>query len=457
MVQNWTAAASARAHTGGDVKAGRRLDIGAEVSNFVKPGRSGESLLVTLVTSDNPEKMMPQTGKRLTVEQVQTLKDWIDQGVKWDDQLLPPAAAKDKHWAFQSVKRPAVPEIRNPKLEIRNEIDRFILAKQSDRGLSPAKEADRRTLLRRLSLDLTGLPPTPEEMDAFLHDNAPDAYEKQVERLLASSAYGERWGRHWLDVARYADSEGYESDHIRPHAWRYRDWVVKAFNTDKPYDQFILEQLAGDELTPYRDENLIATGFLAAARLSSNEEDVSRQFNDVYVDIANATGSALLGLTFNCAQCHAHKFDPITDRDYYRFQGFFLKGMPNNLALRDPLGWRTYEAARPAEYDATRAKVQEVLEAARAKLAAKARATLTQEELAAYDTPAHKQTPQQHKLAVTVALKFHFSAGQIETAIPAAERADYAALKKKLAASEAKLPDPPQTWGFYSPRPARIA
>jgi hypothetical protein len=437
-----------RCHQGEDAKAGVRLDQRTEVLKRVRPGKAAESLLVQLVKSAEPSEMMPPKGARLTEAQIQTLRDWIDQGVKWDDELLPSEAAKEKHWAFQQVKRPAVPElgVRPP-----NPIDAFVLAKLAALKLKPAPPADRRTLLRRLSFDLTGLPPTPDEVDAFLSDKTADAYEKQVERLLASPAYGERWGRHWLDVARHADSEGYESDHIRPYAWRYRDWVVKAFNSDKPYDQFVLEQLAGDELTPYRDENLVATGFLAAARLSSNEEDVARQLNDVYVDIANATGSAFLGLTFNCAQCHAHKFDPITDRDYYRFQGFFLKGMPNNLALRDPAGWKAYESAKPAEYDPARKLLQLTLDTAKAKLKAKARAALSPKQREAYDTPAHLRSAVQHVFATEAALKFQFTAAQVENAIPAEDKPLYAELKKKVAAIEAKLPDVPQTWGFYSP------
>src|SRR5262245_26448734 len=226
------------------------------------------------------------------------------------------------HWAFQSVIEPAVPHLRN-RAWVRSPIDAFIAARHDAAGLTPAAEAPRRVLIRRLSLDLLGLPPSPEEVAAFVADASPDAYEKLVDRLLASPAHGERWGRHWLDLARWADTEGYESNHLRPYAWRYRDYVVRSLNADKPYDRFVREQIAGDELLPFSDENLIATGFLAAARLSSNEEDKARQRNDVLVDVANATASALLGLTMNCAQCHSHKFDPINARDYYRFQGFF--------------------------------------------------------------------------------------------------------------------------------------
>jgi hypothetical protein len=436
-----------RCHQGADAKSGIRLDRRADLLAHTRPGRPDQSRLIAVVETDDLDTKMPQTGGKLTAAQVGTLRAWVEQGVKWDDTLLPPAAAAEKHWAFQSVKRPAIPA----GVGGRNPVDAFVMAKLREKGLTEAPEADRRVLLRRLSLDLTGLPPAAEEIDAFLADRSVDAYEKQVERFLASPAYGERWGRHWLDVARYADSEGYESDHVRPYAWRYRDWVVKAFNDDLPYDRFVTAQLAGDELTPYRDENLIATGFLAAARLSSNEEDVARQFNDVYVDVANTAAAAFLGLTLNCAQCHAHKFDPVTAPDYYRFQGFFLTGMPNNLALRDPAGWAAYEAAKPPGYDAARRAYDDMLAAAKAALEAKARAALPPDQRAAYDVPPHRRTPAQHAAAVQAELKFQFTAAQKENAIPAADKARYGELKKQIAAIEEKLPDPPQTWGFYAP------
>jgi hypothetical protein len=332
----------------------------------------------------------------------------------------------------------------------RNPVDAFVATEHERKGIAPAPEADRRTLLRRLSLDLTGLPPTPEEIAAFENDRRPDAYERHVERLLASPAYGERWGRHWLDVARYADSEGYESDHVRPHAWRYRDWVVRAFNDDRPFDRFVTEQLAGDELTPYRDENLVATGFLAA-RLSSNEEDKARQLNDVYVDVVNAVGGAILGLTVQCAQCHDHKFDPVSQKDYYRLQGFFLTGMPYNLALRDPAGWKTHEAAKPPEYDDARRLRDRLLGAARTRLGEKTWQALTPVQAASLRTAADRRTPAEHELAVEATLKFQWTQAQLKNAIAADDKALYAELKKKLTALEAKLPDPPQTFGFYSP------
>jgi hypothetical protein len=440
-----------RCHQGADAKSGVRLDLRNTLLAFTRiPKGETEPSLIRLLTSTDPERMMPPTGKRFTSAEVQLFRDWIEQGVKWDDELLPPDDRKHTHWAFQPVKRPTLPASANPTW-VRNPIDAFIAVGHAKKGLAPAPEADRRTLLRRLTFDLTGLPPTPEEITAFETDPRPDAYERQVERLLASPHYGERWGRHWLDLARYADSEGYESDHVRPYAWRYRDWVVKAFNDDMPYDRFILEQLAGDELTPYRDEHLVATGFLAAARLSSNEEDRFKQMNDVYVDIVNTTGSVLLGLTMQCAQCHDHKFDPIPQKDYYRFQGYFLTGMPYNFALHDPAGRKAYEAAKPAEYDDARRLRDRLLDAARERLDTKARQSLTAEQTEALKTPNDRRTPRQHAVAGEAILKFQYTSGQIENAILPEDKALYAELKKKITALEAKMPDPPQTFAFASP------
>lgn len=359
------------------------------------------------------------------------------------------------HWAYQPIHNPEVPQITK-ETRASNPIDAFIAARHTAKGLTPAPEASRRVLIRRLSLDLLGLPPTLEEIEAFLSDRSPDAYEKLVDRLLASPHYGERWGRHWLDLARWAESEGYESNHSRPYAWRYRDYIVRSFNEDKPYPQFIREQLAGDEIRPYSDDNLIATGFLAAARLSSNEEDTDRQRNDVLVDIVNTAGNVFLGLTLNCAQCHSHKFDAIKLRDYYRFMGFFVKGQPANLALKDPKLQAKYEAARPPEYEPARQLQKTLFLAARQRLTAEAKRKLSSATLAALETPAEQRTPEQEQLAHEANLKFQFTAKQIEKAIRDEDRPLYTELQKKLAALEKSMLDRPQTFGFYAPSTAAL-
>ncbi len=328
-------------HSGLDCDSGYRLDVHRELLGYstgevlAEPGRSRDSRLIKVVAAEQQEDRMPPDGEDpLTDQQVAMLSAWIDQGMKWDDQLLPPPRRESDHWAFQSIVAPDVPQVDNTRW-VSTPVDAFITRAHTKAGLTHAPEASRRTLVRRLYLDLIGLPPTPEQVDEFLRDRSPTAYESLVEELLGSPHYGERWGRYWLDLARWAESQGYQHDFVRPYAWRYRDYVINSFNIDKPYDRFLKEQLAGDELQPYSDENLIATGFLGAARISGNQEDDGIQRNDVLVDIVNATGSVMLGLTLECAQCHNHKFDPISQRDYYRLQAFFVNGQLGNLSLRE--------------------------------------------------------------------------------------------------------------------------
>jgi hypothetical protein len=333
-------------HQGRDAESGHRLDVREEILGHYQghplaiPKDSQNSPLIQRLTTSDKEKLMPQGGDPLPDEQVAVLRAWIDQGLDWDEQLLPSTPPESEHWSFRTVKRPPVPSLApvsrpgESKLINPHPIDAFIAAKHTELGLAFAPEADRRTLLRRVTLDLTGLPPTREEIKAFLADDSPDAFEKVVDRLLSSPQYGEHWGRHWLDLARWAESDGHQHNYKRAHAWRYRDYVVQSFTNNKRYDQFIREQVAGDELQPYSDDNLIATGFLAAARYSDNEMDKQVQRADILVDITNTTATALLGLTMQCAQCHSHKFDPISQRDYYRFMGFFVRGQPLDVLLR---------------------------------------------------------------------------------------------------------------------------
>ena len=239
---------------------------------------------------------------------------------------------RSAHWAFQPLVRSEVPQVKRSRW-VRTSVDAFILARLEEHELEPSPVAPRHILLRRLSANLLGLPASQAAIKQFTEESSPQAYQQLVERLLDSPHYGERWGRHWLDVARFAESTGFVENHNKPHFWRYRDWVVDSFNTDKPYDLFLTQQLAGDELVPYADENLIATGFLAAARLASEELSCVRQEDAMYVDMVNATSSAMLGLTMGCAQCHDHMFDPLTQKDYFRLQAFFLRGYPGNVVL----------------------------------------------------------------------------------------------------------------------------
>jgi Protein of unknown function (DUF1553)/Protein of unknown function (DUF1549) len=241
-----------------------------------------------------------------------------------------PAVAKSEllfqagqtHWAFQPVTHPIPPAVKDPSW-VRNAIDRFVLAALEADGIRPAPPAGKETLIRRVSLDLTGLPPDPQEVEIFLEDRSESAYPRLVERLLASPRYGERWGRHWLDLARFAESDGFEHDAIRPQAWRYRDYVIRAFNEDKPYDQFIREQVAGDELYPNSQNALIATAFnLLGPDMVDSSDQIQRRLNTLN-DMTDTTGLAFLGLTVGCARCHDHKFEPISQRDYYGLEAFF--------------------------------------------------------------------------------------------------------------------------------------
>jgi hypothetical protein len=229
----------------------------------------------------------------------------------------PFTTAQRKYWAFQPVTRPSPPK------PAANPIDAFILAKLDAKHIQPAAPADRITLLRRVSFDLIGLPPTPEEVDAFLADQSPNAYEKVVDRLLASPHYGERWARHWLDLARYAESEGFKADETRPNAWRYRDYVVRAFNENKPYDRFVREQIAGDELWPNDPWARVATGFNRHYPDESNARVLQQRRQEILNDITDTVGATFMGMTYACARCHTHKFDPILHTDYYRLQAFF--------------------------------------------------------------------------------------------------------------------------------------
>ena len=255
-------------------------------------------------------------------------------------------AEQKAHWAYQPLKRPELPAVR--KLSwVRNPIDRFILAELESVELPHAPEADRIALIRRLTFDLTGLPPRPEEVAAFLADQRPDAYERLVDRLLESPHYGERWAQHWLDLAHYADSNGFELDAERPDAWRYRDWVVRALNADLPYDRFVALQIAGDEVKPGDHEALIATGF---GRCGPRElvggnviPEVKRQ-NEL-TEITGTVGSVFLGLTIGCARCHDHKFDAIPTTDYYRLQSFFAASELVDLPIAGKAEIEAFEAA----------------------------------------------------------------------------------------------------------------
>ena len=319
---------------------------GGDSGAAIAPGQSAASLLIHVVAGLREDvARMPKKGEPLTADEIALLRAWIDQGALWPESTParldpiqassePPRAAAS-HWAFQAPARPVRP-VLSQREWVRNPVDEFILALLEKNQLQPSPEADRTTLLRRLSLDLIGLPPTLGDIDSFLLDNSPDAYERQVERLLDSRHYGERWGRHWLDAARYADSDGFEKDKPRL-IWKYRDWVIDALNRDLPYDQFIVDQVAGDQLPNPTQDQQVATGFLRNAMWNEEGGVDPEQFRmDGMFDRMDCIGKTILGLTIQCAQCHNHKFDPLSQEEYYRLFAFLNNDHEASLVAYSP-------------------------------------------------------------------------------------------------------------------------
>ena len=369
----------------------------------------------------------------------------------------PELSADDKaHWAFRPPVRPAIPVVENAAW-LPSPIDAFILAKLEAVGLKLSPEADKLTLIRRVTLDLTGLPPVPTEVDAFLKDTSPTAYEKVVDRLLASPHFGERQASHWLDVVRFADSNGYEMDADRPHAWRYRDYVVKSFNDDKPYDRFLTEQIAGDELAAGKNprevaELLIATGLhrCGQVHMVSGNLDTEMVRQEVLTEMVNGLGSAVLGLTIGCARCHDHKFDPISAGDYYRMQAFFARTKYDDIGFATP----DEKAARKKQADDIAAKTAplkkqiadidapyrtSISKAKREKLDAKTREAL--------DTPSDKRTAEQKKRVGDAQPLLKVSWEDVLAALPPADREKRSALRGHLHTLDAQVPHPtPAAW-----------
>ena len=330
---------------------------GGQSGPAVVPGDSHSSELMRRVLEPNDDDRMPLDADPLPAETIAQLRAWIDQGAQMPAGNAA-AAAIDEHWAYKKPVRPEPPAVSQTGWP-RNPIDRFVLARLEREQLTPSPEASRATLLRRVSLDLIGLPPTPAELDAFLADTAPDAYERAVDRLLASPHYGERWARPWLDLARYADTNGYEKDNRRD-IWKYRDWVINAFNRDLPFDQFTVEQIAGDMLPNATVEQKIATGFHRNAM--TNDEggvDPEESRYEVLVDRTNTTATVWLGTTLACAQCHNHKYDPFTQKDYFRLLSFFANGDFDGKSFGDGTRYfePTLDLATP-EQEAARKELQ---------------------------------------------------------------------------------------------------
>lgn len=391
-----------KCHAGDKREGGFRLDLrtaafaGGDEGLAIRKGDSAGSSLIKRVSGDDPDLVMPPEGDRLTSAEVSVLKRWIDQGAVWPDSAAGGNVRPD-HWSYQPVTRPDLPSVRNSQW-VRNPVDAFVLAKLESRKFRPSSEADRYTLIRRLYLDLLGLPPQPDEVDAFVSNTSPQAYDELVSNLLQSPHFGERWGRHWLDMARYADSDGYEKDRARPNAWRWRDWVINAINEDIPFDQFTVEQLAGDLLPDATDDQKLATAFHRQTLTNTEGGTDQEQFRiEACFDRTETTGAIWLGLTVGCARCHTHKYDAITQREYYQMFDFFNNGDEANLQV-------------PISEEAT-AKYEKELAAHKAKLAKQQEALTQQRKSLAPELPAWEADYQKQVAALKSAdappIKWH--------------------------------------------------
>lgn len=348
----------------------------------------------------------------------------------------PPGEAERQHWAFRPLKRTEPPALKNAPAGSANPIDRFIFSRLEANGLSPAPPARKEQLIRRVTYGLIGLPPSPAEIDAFLNDPSPGAYEQMVERLLASPHYGERWGRHWLDLARFAESDGFEHDAPRPHSWRYRDYVVNSFNADKPFDRFIREQIAGDELYPDQPEALMATSFnLLGPDMVDSADQVQRRHNSLN-DMTDTLALVFLGQTIGCARCHNHKSEPFTQRDYYRLQAFFVpaefrRELPVPTAVE-----RAEHERQTAEYqartDATRKQIEAIEAAHRDRLHSEKLARLSEEAQLAHRTPREKRTVEMENQIQETAELLKISEAELVKSLSAEEQAQRQALLGEL-------------------------
>ncbi len=368
----WNCHGEASQLSGLDLRSREAAVEGGTRGPALVPGRAEESRLYRVLAGlDDPP--MPMSGDALTDAEVSAIRTWIDNGAHWDaggatsadaalaalENSMLPDGARD-YWAFRLPTKAPVPASK----VYDHPVDRFLDAARREAGVKAGPRADPLTRLRRAYLDLTGLPPTPEQVEEFLSDTERGAWERLIERLLDSPHYGERWGRHWMDVARYADSTGFEQDYRRPNAWRYRDYVIDAFNQDKPYNQFLREQIAGDELDYVTDETRIATGFLRAGpRVNFREKDNPERRHDYLDDVLATLGRGVLGMTVHCARCHDHKFDPILQKDYYSMQASIFGYVETDYPLLDraeATAYREKNAAIDAQQQPLRDEIAEI-------------------------------------------------------------------------------------------------
>ncbi|TVP95006.1 MAG: DUF1549 domain-containing protein [Planctomycetaceae bacterium] len=432
---------------------------GGESGSSIDRESLDESLLLQAVRYESYE--MPPAGK-LKDDDIEILERWVAIGAPWpgateDAGDVPATRARDTFtdedrdwWAFRPLTRPEPPTLDDttgdaPESWRNNPIDAFLLRSMADAGLTPAPEADRVALLRRVCFDLVGLPPTPEQVASFLDDDSPEAYSRLVDELLDSPRYGERWARHWLDLVRYADSDGYRADHYRPHAWRYRDYVIESLNEDKPYDRFVQEQLAGDELFPGDPQALVATGFLRHWIYEYNARDAPGQWRTILEDVTDTAGDVFLGFGLQCAKCHDHKFDPITQRDYFRLQAFFAPIMPADLPVLSPGDKAEYED-RTAEWETATQAIREELETILDRYRPSAvksgvgKFPLDIQEM--YHRPVDEQSPGEKQLVYLVERQVEFEYERLDAKLKPEDKERVLELRRQLAEFDKIKPAP---------------
>ncbi|MAX38854.1 MAG: hypothetical protein CME33_20050 [Gimesia sp.] len=444
-------------HAEKEQKGALRLDtrghilLGGESGTSVVPGKPDQSLLIEAIRYESYE--MPPAGK-LPAKQIKILEKWVALGAPWPgaDDSVPvrqahgPAFTDEDHtwWAIQPLQDVTVPKTTDSDWG-RNEVDRFILSKLKQQGLTAAPEADRKTLIRRVYFDLHGLPPTPEEVQEFVNDQRPDAYERLVDRLLSSPRYGERWARHWLDVVRYADSDGYRADGYRPNAWRYRDYVIRSLNEDKPYHRFVQEQLAGDELFPDDVDAQIATGFLTHGTYEWNSRDVAGQWNLMLNELTDTVGDVFLGVGMQCARCHDHKFDPILQKDYFRLRAFFEPILIQTDQVAASTKQREKYNRELADWEQATKEIRQEIEEIQAPYRKKAQAVVKSfppEIQAMIAKPEEERTPRERQLVKLGWRQVEYNYDRLDRMLKPEDKEKVLALRRKLAKHDKLKPAP---------------
>ena len=435
------------------------LSGGESGSPALIPGNSAESRLVSYVAGVDPDVVMPPNGERLTEEQIALLRAWIDQGAHYSQEESGTVGHKRKpssnHWSFRPIARPPVPIVKNASW-VRNPIDAFVLEELEGRGWKPSPPAEPQALLRRMYLDLIGLPPTLEERNTLLRDPSPSNFDRLVSELLSRPGYGERWGRHWLDLVRYAESNGYERDATKPDVWKYRDYVIRSFNKDKPYDRFVLEQVAGDELPEVSAETLIALGYARLGPWDDEPADFEQDRFDQLDDIVRTTSEVFLGVTLGCARCHDHKFDPLTQRDYYSMAATF-NGLQRHRNGRQelslPVGNRLeldQLAARDAEIEPLEKRIADLRETFRIEFLKSGDSQLPSEAIEAFLAEEQKRTDAQKGLVEKYRAQL---AQEVSAALPWDIIEEISGIEKSIASLREVVPDLTRGYFLHEPQP----